>query len=332
MNVAYLSCHSTLEFDELKLLTELGHNVISYGAYSSPTAEGILRPSIPNLYENPELAGAVLQSSKDDLHPLLIEWADVIIVMHITQWIEHNWEKIKHKRVVWRSIGQSIEDIEAKLKPYRNEGLQVVRYSPAESRIRGYIGADATIRFYKDKNEFTGWYGGKEQVITIAQHMCHEGRKRELNWDVFKAVTKDLPTKLFGVGNDCAGELWGGQLTYEQMKDELKANRVYFYTGTMPASYTLSFIEAMMTGIPIVAIGRGLAYDGFYKQDTYEVDGIIRHTKEGFIADSVEKLHEYCKLLLTDHKLAQRISINARKRAVELFSKEAVAKGWRRFL
>ena len=310
----------------------MGHKVISYGTYYKPDQPGVLRPGIPNLFFDGELRSAVMQSSKDDLHPLLIEWADVIIIMHITQWIENNWSKIKDKRVVWRSIGQSIPDIELKLEPYRRGGLQIVRYSPTEKRMRKYIGEDAVIRFYKDENEFNGYVGDKEQVMTIAQAMCNPGRERELSWGIYNKVVKDLPAKLFGLGNECAGDLWGGQLGYDEMKSELRQNRCYFYTGTKPAPYTLGFIEAMMTGIPIVAIGRGIAYDEFYEQDTYEASDLIQSGVNGFASDKIDELRDYIKELLNNQRFAKKISVEGRNTAVKLFGKAIIRHNWENFL
>jgi len=332
VNIVYLSCHSVLEYDEIKLFTELGHNVVSYGAYSNPKNPSELRPAVKGLCYDEVLSSAVLQSSKDHLHDAVIEWADGFMVMHIDQWVRNNWDRIKHKRVVWRSIGQSIPDIELRLAPYRKEGLQVVRYSPTEQRIVNYIGQDATIRFYKDKSEFAGWTGDKAQVMTIAQSMCHPGREKELNWRVFKHGVNGLPAKLFGLGNECAGDLWGGQLSFDEMKSELRQNRCYFYTGTKPASYTLGFIEALMTGIPIVAIGSGLAYDDFYKQNTYEVADILTHNQDGFIADRIEELHDYCEQMINNHRLAKKISFSGRQTAVKYFGKKVIKQQWESFL
>ena len=41
-----------------------------------------------------------------------------------------------------------------------------------------------------------------------------------------------------------------GSLSHEDMLDYLRRCRVYLYTGTQPASYTLGLMEAMLTGIP----------------------------------------------------------------------------------
>jgi len=36
MNILYVSCHSILEHDEIKLFSELGADVFSHGAYRNP--------------------------------------------------------------------------------------------------------------------------------------------------------------------------------------------------------------------------------------------------------------------------------------------------------
>jgi len=273
-----------------------------------------------------------MQSSQDNIHDRLIEWADVIIVMHKHQWIENNWHRIAQKRVIWRSIGQSIPDIELILQGYQAKGLQLVRYSPYEERIDNYAGADAVIRFYKDPEEYKDWTGHHPEVMSVAQYMPHKGRERELNWKAFRIATKDVPTKLFGPGNEDAGILNGGQVTYDELKALMRAYRAFLYTGTMPACYTLGFIEALMTGIPIVAIGNRLGYDGFYKQNTYEVADLIENGRNGFISDDPNELAQHLKSLIASEKLARSLSQNGRELAIRHFGKKIIAKKWRRFL
>ena len=43
MNILYFPVHEVLEFDDLRLLTGLGHAVFSTGAYGSPRPETVLR-------------------------------------------------------------------------------------------------------------------------------------------------------------------------------------------------------------------------------------------------------------------------------------------------
>jgi len=330
MKILYLSCHSILEYDEVKLLTELGHDVFSMGSYINPESpHDKKRPPIQGKYDD-HLIELSHQYTKDNLHPELIEPFDVIIVIHIPQWITNNWEKMKHKKVIWRTIGQSHSGIENTLAKPREEGLKIVRYSPEEKTIPGYIGEDAMIRFYKDKNEFANWNGKTQQVITVSQSM--KARNIFCGFDIFQKATEGLPRKLYGPCNEDTG-IEGGLLSYEDLKANYRDSRVYFYTGTYPASYTLNFIEALMTGIPIVAIGAKLAniraYPGL---ETYEIHKIIKHSENGFCSDSPDELRQNIEFLLVNPEEAKRIGEAGRKTAIELFEKETIKEQWKDFL
>jgi hypothetical protein len=331
MRILYLSCHSILEYDEVKLLTELGHEVFSFGSYVNPkNPHDMKRPGIPDGKYNDHLLAVVAQCSQENLHPELIEWAECIIVMHRADWIINNWEKMRGKRVIWRTIGQSVPTTEAMLMNQRNEGLQIVRYSPMEAQMNNYIGASKIIRFYKDPDEFGSWYGSSGGVMTVAQSMKKRGPF--CGFDIFNEVTKDLPRYLFGPDNSDS-TIDGGQLSYDELKIAYRMHGVYFYTGTYPASYTLNFIEAMMTGIPVVAIGRNLANIGVYPGvDTYEVDNIIRNDINGFVSDDKIELRKYVKMLLSNPKEAERIGKAGRETAISLFSKDIIKAQWKEFL
>jgi len=160
MKILYLSCHAILEYDEVSLFTELGHEVFSAsGAYQDPTLPTRMRPEIKNAKRYDQLIPSAFQGTRENLHQELIDWADVIVVMHIIDWIVPNWEKMKRKIVVWRSIGQSSVGTEMRLEGFREGGLKIVRYSPLEWDIQSYVGEDALIRFYKDPAEWSGWNG-----------------------------------------------------------------------------------------------------------------------------------------------------------------------------
>ncbi len=331
MKILYLPCHSILEYDEVSLLTELGHDVFSFGSYLNPASpHDNKRPPIPGKYDD-HLVSVATRYSKDNLHSDLIEPFDIIIVQHVPDWIVSNWKKIKHKKVIWRTIGQSTDLIEHTLEPYRKEGLKIVRYSPREENIGWYLGADAIIRFYKNPEEFKDWNGNISKVITLGQSIQKRGDF--CRFDIFDKATEGLERTVFGADNDDLGELWGGQLDYESLKRELRDNRVFFYTGTQPASYTLGFIEAMMTGIPVVALGNELGNSLYKKeQDTYEVPHIIENGVNGFVSDSVEQLRDYVHLLLNNHEEAKRISVAGRETAVKLFGKSNIMRQWQDFL
>lgn len=328
----YLSCHSICEFEEIKLFTELGHDVLSQGAYKFPDKpQDTLRSPIPEAYHNEKLASFLNLAWGDPIPQPLIDWCDVIYILGIEKWLPTNWDRIKHKHVIWRSIGQSVDRTEKLISGFRSQGLKIVRYSPLECNIPGYVGGDAIIRFYKDPNEYNGWNGNTRQVITIAQSM--KKRAQFLKFGIFEEVTSGFPRKLYGTSNDDIGELWGGSPSYEELKQILRDNRVYFYTCTWPAPYTLAFIEAWMTGIPVVAIGTELASfkDFGLPNLQIEVPSIIKNGVNGFTSDSIPELRSYILQLLDDHNLAKKIGDEGRRNAIELFGKDTIKAQWKQF-
>lgn len=331
MKILYLSCHSILEYDEIKLFVELGHQVFSMGTYHNPGKIDDPKRPVLDIPYYPDLDKLATPDDKKNIPQKLIDWADVIIVMHIADWIAANWPKFKGKRVIWRSIGQSTLEVETLLRPFRRQGIEIVRYSPLERTIPGYNGQDAEIRFFKDPDEFKGWTGEKKEVITVGQDI--QQRWASSNWNVIDKVFKTLPAHVFGPHNEGTGHYNAGCPDYEGLKDVLRKNRVFFYTGTQPASYTLGLIEAMMTGTPIVALGPELGNSPeFAYQRTYELPNIIKNGINGFISDDIDTLIKYCRDLLDDDKLAAKISAAGRKTAIEYFGKTKIKDQWKKYL
>lgn len=332
MNIHYISCHSVLEYDEVKLLTELGHNVFSNGAYLEPTGHiSLPRPGIDGAKKWDDLVKIAIDNPKTNLPKELIDPFDYIIVMHTPDVITNNWENIKHKKVIWRTIGQSTPGVERKLNKARSEGLRIVRYSPKETNIENYIGEDTLIRFYKDPDVFNGWVGNSDQVVNFTQSL--KGRGTFVHHEEIMGSIIGYNSKIYGTGNDDLGQFNGGEVSFNKMIDILRQARVFVYGGTWPASYTLSFIEALMIGVPIVAIGRRLAHIGNYEPiDFYEVDEIIKSGENGFIGESIQEIRHYIELLLNNYDLAKKISANGRETAIKLFGKKQIADQWREFL
>lgn len=324
MKILYLSCHAILEYDELKLFEDLGIDYFSLGSYLDPQnpVDGI-RPALTKVVD-PELYK--LSPNRDAIPKEFFDRFDVIIVMHIPEWIINNWENMKHKKVIWRTIGQSTPSHEAKLTKYRQEGLKIVRYSPAERKMNNFIGEDALIRFYKDPAEFGNWNGNTSELITFAQNM--PTRSDFCNYRVTQKVMHGFNAHIYGNKNDEAGELNGGYKTYDELKQIMRDSRVYFYTGTQPASYTISFMEAWMTGIPVVAIGQKLWNNLNVAGDVYEVHELIENGVNGYVSDDIDALRHYVELMLNNRSMAEQIGITGRKKAISIFGKDNIKKDW----
>jgi len=326
----YLSCHSIAEFDEVRLFKEIGLDVYSHGTYSNPNNPGDKkRPPIKGDYDD-QFVQLCMRYGKDKLPREVIEPFDIVFSHWMPRWIENNWEVMKDKIVILRTNGQSSKDNELWMKPFREKGLKIVRYSPIEKTIPCYIGHDAIIRFYKDPDEWGNWNGRNNRVINVTQSM--KKRAAFCGYNIFKVATSGYNRKLYGPENEDTGKLWGGLLSYDKLRQVMRDNRAYFYTGTTPASYTLNFMEAFMTGIPIVAIGGELGNPPYLEgQFTYEIPFLIKNGVEGFVSDDLGELSEKVGMLLNDHKLAAKIGAAGRAKAIELFGKEKIKKQWINF-
>jgi glycosyltransferase involved in cell wall biosynthesis len=344
MNVLLLLAHSIEEHDQLKLLSELGYDVFSIGGYINPgEPHDPKRPPLPDVPYHPELQAVVdglgtednLDAAKRHIPDEIIDWADAIIVHHYEHtWLVPQWDRIKHKRVIWRTVGQSVEGNERMMSPLRKEGLQIVRYSPKERNIPHFAGEDALIRFYKDPDEWNGWQGHFRTVINITQHL----RQREpyTNWSFWDKTVIGRPwinppgdglatAEAIGPGSEEIGGV--GQVSFPTMKSWLRSARCYLYTGTQPASYTLGLIEAMMTGIPVVSIGPSWMRVFPYGPDLFE-----GHEITGLASDDPETAWGWIQEFLNDPDAAKARSQWQRQRAIDLFGKDKIAAEWKAFL
>ena len=330
MNLLLLLAHSIEEYDQVRLLSSLGYDVFSIGAYTDPLNPGDdKRPAILDAPRHPELEAYVnaadTMATKDRLPGELIDWADAIIVHHFPErWIAGQWDAIGRKRVIWRTVGQSSPATEMVMGTLPHRGrLEIIRYSPAERdaflRMGVYAGEDATIRFYKDPDEWTDWRGDREVVGNVTQDMAKRAEACGLRY--WMTATRGLPALPAGPGS---GALRGvGELDYEAMREYLRSIRAYLYTGTRPASYTLGLIEAMMTGVPVVSIGP----QAFGIPDIFE-----GHTITGWWFDDPEKAGRALARLLESTDVAQERSGVVRARAIDLFGRDAIAAQWRAYL
>ena len=262
-DILYISCHSVLEYDELRLLTSLGHRIFSCGSYFNPEAPGEeIRPSL-RLHQDPDwkeifhktgCGGSQLRLSKEFLSKF-----DYIIAMHGHDFIFNNLKNIsKNTGIFWRGIGQSNHIIESRLKILKKSGVRLIRYSPMESKTPGFAGEDYLVRFYKKESEFKS---GEERngfgflcYNSITQRAAHN------DWNMSKDFITNGGLRIFGGGNEHLPNC-GGFLSPE---DQLNLYRTYskvFCLSSYPAPYTLGFLEAIMSDIDIFINKNGTEWD-----------------------------------------------------------------------
>jgi len=341
MHIALLTSHSIAEYDDLRMLTDLGYDVFSIGAYTNPwLPTDDKRPALDSVSpvhsdfarlcdEQREKHGGEDQSfvidwAKGDLHPDIIDWADAIICHHFpVPWILAQWAKFKGKRVIWRTCGQSNAELEGAMGEARKHGLEIVRYSPKERALGNYAGEDAIIRFGKYPEDFPAWTGEVSRVVNVTQHLYQ--RHPATNWEFWEVTTNHpdyapLPRLPIGPGSEVIGGI--GEVTTDEMYRLLATSRAYLYTGTQPASYTLGLIEAMMVGTPVVSIGPSW----MVQPDLFEWE------LAPFAYDDPAEANGRLTKLLGDLDYARVISGPHRRRAIETFGIETIGPQWKAYL
>jgi len=121
----------------------------------------------------------------------------------------------------------------------------------------------------------------------------------------------------------------GGRLSYEDQLIQLATNSCYFFTGTFPAQYTLSFVEALMTGIPIVSMGKNLS-QSIVSKYPFEVPYILDEIG-GFYGDDLTDIKNKLQVILDDRKLNEEMSIKEISLGKKLFSAERNMYLWKDF-
>jgi hypothetical protein len=353
MNILLLASHAVAEYDDIRMFHHLGYEVFAPGGYEDPSQSGEgIRPALPEVPYHADLAdacrvqretygepGPYIDWAKARLHPSVIEWADVIIAHHfVDRWIGEQWPAIKHKRVIWRTCGQSNPELERYMTQFVDDGLQVVRYSPAEERYFGnrgtFAGQTALIRFGKFVDDYGPWVGKNWAVGNITQHMQQRGDA--CGCAFWEAATEGLPVHPAGPGSEVLAGGVGG-LSYPDMLAYLRYLNAYLYTGTRPASYTLGLIEAMLSGVPVVSIGARAWGDEWGGADLFEAASSDVRTMRSIVAedacfDSPDAAREALRYLLESPDKAANISRHQRTRAVELFGLDTIGPQWKAFL
>jgi glycosyltransferase involved in cell wall biosynthesis len=338
VRVLLLGAHSILEFDDVLMFHELGHEVASIGAYIDPSApQDDKRPALPQVPMVQTVKDAVdalgqqgikdtLAAAKANLPDAILDWAEVIIVSAFErEWLLPQYDRWKDagKRVIWRTIGQSGDANEAAMRTLRARGLEIVRYSPREKHIPNYAGQDAVIRFYKDPDEWHGWTGEDAVVTNVTQAMFD--RHPWCNPAFWAIATEGLAVRPMGPRSEVYGGI--GEVGYETMKEGLRRARCYLYVGTQPASYTLGLIEAMMTGCPVVSIGASHMRILPYGPALFEGHEIAARAY-----DDPHIARAQLQVLLDNPDYATAMGLESRLIAIDLFGKDRIFDQWAAYI
>ncbi len=156
-----------------------------------------------------------------------------------------------------------------------------------------------------------GYTGELERGVVVVNGLRRRGRR--LGADVFERARRQLPLDLVGMLSEEAGGL--GEVPPPELAAFVSRYRFFFH----PVRYTslgLAACEAMMLGVPVVALA------------TTEMVTVVENGVSGWIDTDVERLIERMGELLDDAAEARRLGEGARRTALERFSIGRFAADW----
>ncbi|RSZ59007.1 glycosyltransferase family 4 protein [Massilia atriviolacea] len=151
--------------------------------------------------------------------------------------------------------------------------------------------------------------------LVVVNHLARRGRR--LGADIFEAVRAEVPLELVGMA---AQELGGlGEIEHARLP-AFAARYRYLFNPIRYTSLGLAVIEAMMVGMPVVALA------------TTEMASVIDNGESGFIDTRLATLVEHMRELGRTPALARALGARARKRARERFAIGRFCDDWDRAL
>lgn len=162
-------------------------------------------------------------------------------------------------------------------------------------------------------NPPVAYQGHIPKGIVVINHI--EQRGRITGWDIFDEVRKHVPLDLVGMGTLESGGL--GEVLNPVLPEFISQYR-FFFNPIRYTSFGLAVCEAMMTGMPVVALA------------TTEYVTVIKDGYSGFIDTNIEKLIEGMKYLIDNPVQAKEMGENAQSLAQEKFNIKRFTNDWKK--
>jgi len=151
--------------------------------------------------------------------------------------------------------------------------------------------------------------------IVVVNNLASRGRR--LGADVFAAARAAVPLELYGMGAESCGG--AGELSHHELPLAMAAHR-FFFNPIRYTSLGLAVIEAMMVGVPVVALA------------TTELVTVIENGRSGYIDTRLDRLIQGMRALLRDAGAARELGGAGRRTACERFNIQRFAADWDRVL
>lgn len=332
MKVWLYSTHRAQETDLVKMWLREGIKVLGvFDCYSRqrPSIKGVTDPEgIPGRETAPVIIG-------DETWSTIVE-RDRELRTESKDFEDFDWyvmmetpergRRVEHyasmgMRVALQCFGQESDDEDEKLVPVllKRPNAHLVCYSPqiVERYIEKKVPYDQLhlIRFglYPEEWQPAGaWIG--DLTLALTAHNSIQYRGEGCSWAQYQAISAGLPFVLIGKDTEHVGGM--GEQNFKALKWWYARATCYLSMGTKPAPYTMTPVEAMMSGCPIIFWD-----NGFGIRDEEWAQGM-------FITGDVQDARNYVALILDQKVDVLALSRKSRLVAERYFNAHTIAKQW----
>ena len=173
-----------------------------------------------------------------------------------------------------------------------------------------YDGPHKTIYPGIDENYWNGWVGEDSKIIHVRNEFENRDKQRFTD---FTNICGNNPYTLIGRGGNM-------ECGYPELREQFRKHRVFVNVEIYTSTFSISSMEAMMTGMPIIC------------NDIEGTGEAIRNGVEGFISNNISYLKNKTQDILNDYDMARELGKNSREMAKIKFGKKQFNLAWNDFL
>lgn len=153
--------------------------------------------------------------------------------------------------------------------------------------------------------------GELERGLVVVNGLHARGRR--LGVDVFDRIRTQVPLDLVGMSSEKLGGL--GEIKHDRLS-AFESHYRFFFNPIRYTSLGLAVCEAMMIGLPIIALA------------TTEMVTVVENGVSGYVDTNINRLIERMQELLHNPTEAHRLSAGARRHAQERFNIQRFIRDW----